>query len=95
MTLADSDPQPNGLSLITPLKNFEQQVRVLTSTDGQLWEPPVAQTMIFDYSRFMDVRNDKVSFEPTARRHFRIIIDDVTAEQQSDLMELTRRLHGA
>jgi hypothetical protein len=91
----DKRPHPNGLSLISPLRNFEQRVRVYTSADGQQWEPTGEEAVIFDYSRYMDVRNDSVPFPETTRRHFRIVIDDVTAEQQSELLALTRRLRGA
>ena len=55
--------------------------------------------MIFDYSQFMDVRNDSLELAPANTdgglvAHLRILIDDVTKEQQSQLLELTRRLHG-
>ena len=85
---------PNGLSVISPLRNFEQRVRVYTSDDGQQWEPAGEEAVIFDYSRFMDVRSDSVPFPETSRRNFRIVIDKVTGEQQSELLALTRRLRG-
>jgi len=91
----DKHPQPNGLSLITPLRNFEQRVRVYASENGKDWQPAGDEAVIFDYSRYMDVRSDSVSFPETARRHFRIVVDDVTAEQQSQLVALTRNLQGA
>jgi hypothetical protein len=77
------------------LRNFEQRVRVEASADGEQWEPAGNEMVIFDYSRYMDVRNDSVSFPETGRRHFRIVIDDVTVEQESELLALTRRLQGA
>lgn len=88
-------PKPNGLSLISPLRNFEQRVRVFTSADGKEWEPAGDEAVIYDYSRYMDVRSDSIPFPETERRHFRIVVDDVTAEQQSELLALTRRLRGA
>jgi hypothetical protein len=91
----DKHPQPNGLSLITPLRNFEQRVRVYTSDFGKDWRSAGDEAVIFDYSRYMDVRSDSVPFPETARRHFRIVVDDVTAEQQSQLVALTRKLQGA
>jgi hypothetical protein len=94
LELGDDDPHPNGLSLITPLRNFEQRVRIQTSTDGITWDAAANETVIFDYSRYMDVRSDSVPFPETARKHIRIVIDDVTSEQQSELLELTRRLQG-
>lgn len=90
----DKRPHPNGLTIVSPLRNFKQRVRVFTSADGERWEPAGEETVIFDYSRFMDVRSDGVSFPETARLNFRIVIDDVTLEQQSELLALTRRLQG-
>ena len=94
IALDKDEPQPTGLRLISPLINFEQRVRVETSADGAAWEPAGAEAVIFDYSRFMDVRSDGLAFAQTNRRHFRIMIDNVTSEQQSQLVELTRRLQG-
>jgi len=88
-------PHPNGLTLVSPLRNFKQRVRVFTSTDGEPWEPAGEETVIFDYSRYMDVRSDSIPFPETGRRNFRIVIDDVTLEQESELLALTRRLQGA
>lgn len=94
LELGEGDTQPNGLSVITPLRNFEQRVRVFTSVNGNDWEPSGAETVIFDYSRYMDVRSDSVPFVASPRRHVRIVIDDVTSEQESELLEMTRRLRG-
>lgn len=86
-------PAPNGLTLVTPLVNFEKRVRVETSTDGQTWQE-VAESTIFDYSRYVDVRQVAVSFPQTERRHIRIRIENVTVSQESELLELTRQLQG-
>ncbi|MBS0266710.1 MAG: DUF3999 family protein [Planctomycetes bacterium] len=90
----DKHPHPHGLQIISPLKNFEQRLRVYTSEDGTEWAQTGEDTVIFDYSRFLDVRSDRIRFPETAQRHFLIVIDDVTAEQQSELLALTRRLRG-
>jgi len=94
ITLDDDDPRPIGLCLDTPLKNFQQRIRVESSADGNAWQPLGQPAVLFDYSRYMDVRNVCVDFPETPHRHFRIVVDDVTAEQQSELIELTRRLKG-
>jgi hypothetical protein len=93
VTLDSDDPAPDGLALVTPLNNFEKRVRVETSDEGRQWEE-VAQSPFFDYSRYVDVRKDSISFPKTDRRHIRILIDNVTAAQESELLELTRRLQG-
>ena len=92
--LEEKDPRPNGLTLVSPLKNFEQRVRVYSSPTEGPWEPVGEETLIFDYSRYMDVRRDQIPLRETPDRHFRIVIDDVTAEQESELLALTRRLRG-
>ncbi len=94
LALDRNDPAPNGLTLVTPLDNFEKRVRVETSVNGRQWEE-VAHSLIFDYSRYVDVRRDFISFPKTDRRHVRIVIENVTAKEQSELLELTRRLEGA
>jgi hypothetical protein len=93
-SLGEKDPVPQGLRVLTPLRDFEHQVRVEASADGNVWEPIAPATVIFDYSQYVDARNDSVAIEPGERRHFRISVDDVTAEQQSQLLELERHLRG-
>lgn len=85
-------PAVEGLVLVTPLADYEQHVRVAGKDEGQDWRPLVADALVFDYSRFMDVRNQEVSLPPNDHRDLRIVIDVVTAEQQSALIELTRKL---
>jgi len=92
--LEPEDPRPEGLRIVTRLQNFEQRVRVFSSADGENWQPIGEETVIFDYSQYMDVRSDGLSFPPSDRRDFRIVIDDVTQEQESQLMSLTRELRG-
>lgn len=95
--LPDTGPLPEGLQLHTPLTNFQHRVQVFASAEGEQWHPLTEDGLIFDYSQFIDVRNDSVSFTASltnADRQLRIVIDDVTAEQQSRLLELTRELVG-
>lgn len=94
VTLGDKEPRPFAVRLVTSLKDFEQRVRVYSSTDGTAWEPLGEETTVFDYSRYLDVRNDLVAFPETARRRLRIVIDDVTLEQENELLAMTRRLRG-
>jgi hypothetical protein len=77
--------------------NFEHHVRVEVSDDGTAWRTVVDDGLIFDYTQFMDVRN--LAIEPLdlgddKPEFYRLTIADVTQEQQSQLMELTRSLSG-
>jgi hypothetical protein len=92
--LKKEDPQPDSLRLVTPLSNFEQRVEVSTSADGENWNKIEADAIIFDYSQFMDVRKDKIQLPANKDRYFRLNVERVTAEQESQLLELTKTLQG-
>lgn len=93
IVLKPEDPSPLGLNFVTPLQNFEQQVRVFSTTDGTE-SMLVDEGLIFDYTQFMDVRRTEVVLPPTSAREFRIVIDALTSDQESQLLELTRSLRG-
>jgi hypothetical protein len=95
--------RPLGFRLVTPLENFERRITAAVSTGdvstgNSEWEPLVDDGLVFDYSRFMDVRNIELPLPPTgdgktSGRRYRLTVADVTQEQQSQLMELTRTLN--
>ena len=94
LALQENDPLPSGIRIITPLHDFEHQVRVESSTDGSSWTSAGPPSLIFDYSRYVDTRNDFVPVNAGNHRRFRLIVEDVTAEQESLLLDLHRRLRG-
>ena len=81
-----------GLTLSTPLKDFERRITVSGSADGDAWQSLVADGLLFDYSRYMDVTSREISLPKNGHRQFKILIQDVTDEQQSSLTKLTRRI---
>jgi hypothetical protein len=89
---------PEGFTLLTPLRDFEHRVTVSWSADGREWTPVVADAVVYDYTRFMDVRDVTIPLPAAPARgpggRYRIVIGDVTQEQQSRLTELTRTLAG-
>ena len=93
ITLKSQDPSPLGLRFVTPLQNFEQQVRVFATADGTE-STLVEEALIFDYSKFMDVRRTEVILPATTAREFRIVIDSLTSEQESQLLVMTRSMTG-
>ncbi len=94
LQLRDDDPQPQGIRIVTPLKDFEQQVRIEASADGTTWEPLDEPAIIFDYSRLVDARNAEVPFAKGTQRLFRVVIDQVTSDQQSPLRDIQQRFRG-
>ena len=88
---------PQGIRFVSPLVNFEHHVRVEVSDDGTDWRTVADDGLIFDYSQFMDVRNlaiEPLNLGDDKPEYYRLTIADVTQEQQSQLMELTRSLSG-
>lgn len=94
LALRKDELQPTGLRIVTPLHDFEHQVRVESSADGATWVSGGPPAVIFDYSQFVDARNDRVPFSAGDHRRFRFHIADVTSEQESQLLQLHRRLRG-
>src|SRR6185295_1374471 len=86
--LDEKDEQPNGVRLITPLKNFEQRVRVFGKRNGEEEKPLVPEGVVFDYSQYMDVSQNEIRLPKSADREFRIVIDGLTSDQESQLLDL-------
>ncbi len=64
---ADKDTPPtDGLTLVTPLADYEQRVQVFGSDDGKNWSPLVQDAAIYDYSRYMDVSNRDIPLPANA-----------------------------
>jgi hypothetical protein len=82
---------PDGFTIITPLRDFEQRVDVFAADRP---DPLVAGALIFDYARFMDFRMTDVSLPQGGGKRFRIVIQAPTSEQASQLKELTRTIKG-
>ncbi len=93
--LDDRAPAAGGLSIVTPLTDFERRVRVSGSNDGQQWTPLVGKGLLFDYSRYMDISNHEIRLPKNDFRQFKVSIADITNVEQSPLYELTRKWrHG-
>jgi len=91
---AARDPQPTGLRIVTPLKNFEQRVRVFGIDAAGVEKPLVEDALIFDYSQYMDVGQLEISAATAEFRKFRLVVEAVTSNQESQLLELSRRLRA-
>ena len=92
--LDPEDPIPDGLRILTPLRNFEQRVHVSAVAETGEESPLVEDALIFDYSRYMDVQRTSIPLPKTTAREFRLVIDALTTEQESQLLDLTRQLQG-
>lgn len=87
----------DGITLATRLRDFEHRVSVETRTsDDTPWRSLVNDAIIYDYSRYMDVRNLDIPFAEKSlspeETTFRILIEQVTQDKESQFRELTRSL---
>ncbi|HBO44597.1 MAG TPA: hypothetical protein DD670_11820, partial [Planctomycetaceae bacterium] len=84
----------DGLRFATPLRDYERRVSVFGSDDQADWKPLTTDAMLFDYSRYVDLRGSDVALPRNTYRYFKIVIEEVTDDQKSPLTELTRHLRG-
>ena len=86
--------EPEVLILSSRLKNFEKAVTVHGSFDGLTWELLTDDQPIFDYSRFIDIRNDRVDIKRGPYKQYRIEISNMSEKQESPLTSLAREKQG-
>lgn len=81
---------PSVVMLSSALRDFEKQVAMYGSDDRANWRTLAKGRLIFDYSRFMDVRNTRVEFEGRPYRYYKIEIANISETAQSPLTQIVR-----
>jgi hypothetical protein len=89
--LDEKAPNANGATIRTPLADYEHRVRVFGSRTGGDWAPLVGDGLIFDYTRFMDIRNRDVAFPANDFRQFKLVVEQELDERESPFRAL---IHG-
>ena len=90
VALDEKAPAAGGLTIHTPLANYEHRVRVFGSISGKDWAPLAADNVIFDYSRFMDIRNRDIALPANQFRQFKLVVEQELDDRESPLRELIR-----
>ncbi len=86
---------PTQLEIATPLTDFEKRIDIAGSNDQINWTPLAADQPIYDYSRYIDVRNTAVAIPAPTFRYYRVSIQNVTDLQTSPLMQFGRETSAA
>jgi hypothetical protein len=86
--------EPEVLILSTRIRNFEKEVTVHGSRDGSKWELLAEAQPIFDYSRFIDIRNDRIEIKRGPYKQYRIEISNMSEKHESPLTSLAREKQG-
>jgi hypothetical protein len=84
----------DGLIIFTPLKNFERRVQVFGSDDGVEWKSLVADGLVFDYARYMDVSNREIRLPTNDFRRLKVVVSGIADTRESPLLDLTRKYRG-
>ena len=90
----EGNPAATAVVLKSKVRNFEKQVSVFGSHDGLEWKVIAENMPIFDYSRFIDVRNERINFEPSAFPFFKLEISNISESHQSPLTRIARETRG-
>lgn len=91
LTITTVHPPPvYGIYIDTPLKDFERRVTVSGKASDGEWTVLASGALLYDYTRFIDLRETRVRFTPSQYQTYRVEIDQVTEEKESTLYELER-----
>jgi hypothetical protein len=90
VSLNEKAPLATIIEFVTPLKDFERQITVQGKDASGVTTTLVENALIYDYSRFADVRHCSVTMPPNNCRTFSIIIGNVTDEAQSPQRQISR-----
>jgi hypothetical protein len=89
LRVGDDVPHPTLLDIETPLKDFERRVTI--EGLGGVEASHLAEGLVYDYSRFADLRQTRVRLPEHSFRHLRVRIDGAIDETRSPIRQLTRR----
>ena len=84
-------PCPDALDIRTPLKDFIRTVSVSGSRDGITWQPLVQNAVVFDYTRFMDIRRTEIPLPSNGLHYFSVEIGNASEERAQPLIRLVQR----
>lgn len=90
VALGEKAPNANGATIRTPLVDYEHRVRVYGSKDGKDWALLANDGLIYDYTRFMDIRNRDIEFPVNEFRLFKLVVEQELDNRESPLYELIR-----
>ncbi|HLA83815.1 MAG TPA: DUF3999 family protein [Thermoguttaceae bacterium] len=83
-----------GLTFSTPLADYERRVTVYGGDDRTEWKRLVDDALIFDYSRYVDLRNNDVALPKNEYRYFKVVIEEATDATSSPFSEIVRQYRG-
>ncbi len=93
--LAKDAANADGLSVVTSQHDFEYELQIHGSNDGQTWQLLTDKALIFDYSRHMNIGNRDIALPANSYRQFKIFVAKASQTRAAEILALTRTLHGS
>lgn len=90
----EPDRLPGVIVFSTKHKNYEKQVTVYASHDRTSWELVAENRPIFDYSKHIDVRNNRADIKSGPYLYYKIEISNISESRQLPLTRIVREARG-
>jgi hypothetical protein len=85
----EGTPNPVALDIRTRDRNYEKFVNVYGAHENGDWRPLVTNGRIYDFSRYIDVRQTRIELPPSDYTQFRVDIANFTEQKESEAVEVT------
>lgn len=80
----------SNINISSSQRNFEKNVSIWSSDDRSEWKLLAENKPIFDYSRFIDIRNSRISFPQTNAKYLKLQISNISEKHDSPFTRLRR-----
>jgi hypothetical protein len=90
----DGSGAPVALLLHSAQANYEKLISIHGSTDQQQWTLLTEAQPIFDYTRYIDVRNNRVNLPPGPWTFYRIDIANLAEDRKAVFTDVIRQVRG-
>ncbi|MBN1270620.1 MAG: DUF3999 family protein [Kiritimatiellae bacterium] len=90
----DEKAMPDAVEIVTGARNYEKSVSVAGSHNRSRWKTLAADQPVFDYSKYVDVRNNRVEIRPENFRYYRIDIARFVEERAASRREVVTERRG-
>ncbi len=88
-------PAPEILDLAVKQRNYEKRVTISGGNNTRQWTVLAEDQPIYDYSRYIDIRNGRIKFPARQFRYYKVDVYNVAERHESPLTEIIRETRGA
>jgi hypothetical protein len=89
-----NEVSPFVVAVMTNQKNYEKQVTVSGSRDCLVWDVLALNAPIFDYSKYIDLRNNRIEIKPDPYKYYKVEISNFSESHKSPLISIVREKQG-